>query len=286
MGAPSPEDVDWGRAWADAQSRSPMRRRERQVSGWPHFWDLYAGQYLKDVLSGEADNRELAGFLRSQGMLRDGDRVIDVGCGPGTYALLLAEHARSVTALDISAGMLGALAAEAERRGLSNVETVQGTLDGYCPPGRFDLAFSAFSTAVSDGPGLLRMEELSSRSCCLVTSGAPSGSGIFTDMFYAVYGGRPPERKKMALYPFHVLFDMGRRPGVRFFDVAMTVEARADDLARIGEAYMGIFADLDDAAREAIRGYVASICTDGIYRKSVANVVALIYWDAPRSPSP
>lgn len=52
-------------------------------------------------------------------------RAIDLGCGGGHVAYRLAEHAAQVTACDLSADMLKAVAETAAARGLANIDTVR-----------------------------------------------------------------------------------------------------------------------------------------------------------------
>ncbi|MFX9185091.1 methyltransferase domain-containing protein, partial [Acinetobacter baumannii] len=56
-------------------------------------------------------------------------RALDLGTGGGHVAYLLARHAAAVTASDLSADMLAAVAATAHSRGLSNIETVQAAAE-------------------------------------------------------------------------------------------------------------------------------------------------------------
>jgi ubiquinone/menaquinone biosynthesis C-methylase UbiE len=50
-------------------------------------------------------------------------RALDLGCGGGHVAYVLARHAGTVTATDLSVDMLTAVAATARDKGLSNIET-------------------------------------------------------------------------------------------------------------------------------------------------------------------
>lgn len=53
------------------------------------------------------------------------ERALDLGAGGGHISYLLAPHAGTVTAADLSPDMLAAVAATARQKGLSNIETVQ-----------------------------------------------------------------------------------------------------------------------------------------------------------------
>ncbi len=66
------------------------------------------------------------------------ERALDLGAGGGHVAYLMARHAAKVTACDLSADMLSAVAATARSKGLSNIETVQA------PAERLPFADAAF----------------------------------------------------------------------------------------------------------------------------------------------
>ncbi len=73
-------------------------------------------------------------------------RALDLGCGGGHVAYALAPHARSVAAVDLSAEMLAAVGAEAARRGLKNIETVQAPAENLpFADGAFDCLVSRYS---------------------------------------------------------------------------------------------------------------------------------------------
>ena len=86
-----------------------------------------------------AATAEIVAWLASQGLLRPGMDVLDLGCGIGRIAAALAPKCRSVLGLDVSAGMV----AEARRRhaalpGVSFAQTDGQGLDAL-PDQAFDL---------------------------------------------------------------------------------------------------------------------------------------------------
>lgn len=74
------------------------------------------------------------------------DRALDLGCGGGHVAYVLARHARMVTATDLSHEMLTAVAAAARDKGLSNIETVNAPVEDLpFDDGAFDLLACRYS---------------------------------------------------------------------------------------------------------------------------------------------
>ena len=73
-------------------------------------------------------------------------RALDLGCGGGHVSFALAPWAGHVTACDLSPDMLAAVAAEAARRGLSNIATHEARVEALpFSDGAFDLVASRFS---------------------------------------------------------------------------------------------------------------------------------------------
>lgn len=77
--------------------------------------------------------------------LPDAD-TLDIGCGGGHAAYRAAAHVRSVVACDLSPAMLGAVAAEAARRGLANLATREAAAERLpFADDRFDLTLCRMS---------------------------------------------------------------------------------------------------------------------------------------------
>ncbi len=88
--------------------------------------------------------RETLDLLASVARIRPGERVLDVGCGTGTFArrLVSADVQVAITGVDMSAGML----AEARRKaaGAPNVRFVQASAEALpFPDAAFDVVVSS-----------------------------------------------------------------------------------------------------------------------------------------------
>ena len=69
---------------------------------------------------------------------REGDRVLDLGCGSGVGAIFCAEKAREVVAVDISAAAISDTKRNCERLGVGNVTVAQSDMFSNVE-GKFDL---------------------------------------------------------------------------------------------------------------------------------------------------
>ncbi len=92
------------------------------------FWDKVAPKYAQDPI------KDMAAYEytleRTLSYLRDEDRVLELGCGTGSTALLIAPHVRQITGTDISPAMVGIANGKAQSGGVSNANFVVSTAKG------------------------------------------------------------------------------------------------------------------------------------------------------------
>jgi SAM-dependent methyltransferase len=81
-------------------------------------------------------------YRAARALCRAGDSVLDVGCGSGTLALLLARTAGQAIGTDVNPGAIALARLNAEINGIENVEFRLGSLYGPVEGERFDLVVS------------------------------------------------------------------------------------------------------------------------------------------------
>ncbi|KIC52041.1 class I SAM-dependent methyltransferase [Tateyamaria sp. ANG-S1] len=122
------------------------------------FWDGIAVKYAAQPIS---DPDAYAQTLeRVSSYLKPTDRVLELGCGTGSTALTLAEHAGSILATDYSEGMIAQATA---KMGVDNVRFLQA--DVFSPDlqdGAYDvvMAFNLFHLVVDVDAALARVHDL------------------------------------------------------------------------------------------------------------------------------
>jgi ArsR family transcriptional regulator len=118
-----------------AASRRVVRKRQDRMRS---FFDSVAGRLGKDYVPGQSWKSVAEALLR----LLPPMAIADLGAGEGTFALLLAERARQVIAVDASAKMLEVGRAHALRHGVRNIDFRLGDMEEVpIAAGEVDLVF-------------------------------------------------------------------------------------------------------------------------------------------------
>ncbi len=105
-----------------AAMRRVLRKRQDKMRA---FFDSVAGRLGKDYVPGKSWKSVAEALLR----LMPPMTIADLGAGEGTFALLLAERATKVIAVDTSAKMLEVGRDQALRNGVKNVEFRHGDME-------------------------------------------------------------------------------------------------------------------------------------------------------------
>jgi ArsR family transcriptional regulator len=122
-----------------AQDRAAMRRvvKNRQDK-MRSFFDSVAGRLGKNYVPGQSWKGVAEALLR----LMPPMVIADIGAGEGTFALLLAQRAKKVIAVDTSAKMIEVAREQALRHGVKNVEYRLGDMEEVpIRDARVDLVF-------------------------------------------------------------------------------------------------------------------------------------------------
>ncbi len=122
-----------------AQDQAAMRRvvRKRQDK-MRAFFDSVAGRLGRDYVPGKSWKSIAEALLR----LLPPMTIADLGSGEGAFALLLAQRARRVIAVDSSAKMIEVGRQQAQRNGIQNVEFRLGDMEELpIASGQVDIAF-------------------------------------------------------------------------------------------------------------------------------------------------
>lgn len=151
--------IDWNSMWQKETGRSHWQDNISSKA----LWDKRAASFdkrINRVKEGQPrDKDDYISKMLDRIEVQPDWTVLDIGCGPGTLTIPLAQKAKNVTALDISTEMLKHLKTNAEKQGLHNIEymnTPWNEAFSTGTVGKHDIVIASRSLMSGDMAGALR----------------------------------------------------------------------------------------------------------------------------------
>jgi len=173
------------------------------------FWDKIAVKYAKSPIS-DMDSYSYT-LERTRSYLSADDSVLEIGCGTGSTALLLAESVRQITASDLSGNMIKAGLEKARDQGVANVKFVNAEL---------------FDSALENGPynavlalNLLHLLEDMPAAIERI-NGLLKPGGLFISKTVCQFGSGAPLKFRLMKIALPLLQLIGKAPYVNFMEIA------------------------------------------------------------------
>jgi len=198
------------------------------------LWDKRAEEWI-DKLGNEGNDggedataervKAIASYLRMHGLLKEGDSVADVGCGPGLFVMEFAKTAKCAVGIDFSERFVRYGNELAIKAGVENVSFLQHDMleldvveAGLSKS--FDLVFSSITPAVTGEQCLHKLVEMSRAMCCNVSFVNVSDS-LLSAVSGELFGGKLNRRHDgMGFYSlFNLLLLSGYYPQTYYHTV-------------------------------------------------------------------
>lgn len=172
------------------------------------FWDKVAEKYAKSPIS---DMESYTYTLeRTRSYLKPDDHVLEIGCGTGSTALLLAGDVRRITASDLSANMTAIGARKARDEGIANVHFVTAELSDSALDGAYDAVLALnILHLVEDLPAAVRR-----------VNGLLKPGGIFISKTVCTFGAGTPLKFRLMKLILPLMQMIGKAPYVNFMQSA------------------------------------------------------------------
>jgi len=172
------------------------------------FWDKVAENYAKSPIS-DMDAYQTT-LERTRSYLSPEDNILEVGCGTGSTALLLAKDVRQITASDVSGNMIKVGSDSAERDDVSNVRFVQAEL---------------FDNAIDNGPydavlafNLLHLVEDTAAAVARI-NGLLKPGGLFISKTVCQPGAGAPLKFRLMMMVLPIMQMLGKAPYVKITEI-------------------------------------------------------------------
>jgi len=267
---PSLDDLDWNQMWKQARKKKTWRSKKAAD------WDRKAASFARRT----RDSVYVDLFLERLAP-RPEWTVLDMGCGPGTLALPLADRVRKVVAVDFSPVMLDLLAKRARETGRDNIQVIRAAWeDDWDRAGipEVDVALASRSLAVQDLAQALGKLCGRARGKVVITDRVGHGP-LDPKAFAAV--GRTLEVGPDFIYTFNLIHQMGYLPSVDYLHLES--ELRFASRGELLESYLWMFKELKTEERIRLEGYLDTVTSreeDGslILHRDCPPIWAMISW--------
>ena len=177
------------------------------------FWDKVAENYAKSPIS-DMDAYQTT-LERTRSYLSPKDTVLEVGCGTGSTALLLAKDVGQITASDVSGNMIKVGSERAARDDVRNISFVKADLNtDAMDNGPYDavLAFNLLHLVEDTAAAVERI------------NGLLKPGGLFISKTVCQPGARAPLKFRLMMIALPIMQMLGKAPYVNITEIGALEE--------------------------------------------------------------
>ncbi|KAA9002552.1 methyltransferase domain-containing protein [Affinibrenneria salicis] len=208
--------------------------------------------------------------------LSGADTLLDMGCGPGSVCLALADRLQRVYGVDYSSGMLQLAARRAQEQGIDNATLIRRAWeDEWDDLPQCDIAVASRSTLVADlRQAMLKLNQKARLRVYTTHTVSPS----FMDVHIQRAIGRPVVELPNYIYAVNVLYQMGIRAKVDFIR-GPNCQGDNATFERLVENVRWSMGELSDDERQRLFDYYRQRRNSDRSLVSPTRDWALVYWD-------
>lgn len=246
------------------------------------FWEKKAFKYpLPFEETNLFQTEKILNNIKAQGIVFFKKRVLDIGCGTGTYTLPVAKEASYVCGIDCSSAMLSILEAQAEDKQIKNVTTINHFWEEINPLElnllkRFDIVMAIMTPAVKSERDILKMEECAKE--WLIYMGWGKRKNSLMEKIFEMHGIEWNSHSPF-LSVFVTLERLGRHPHFEFFEYSWEFKGKIEEALEDFCDYIRLYGKKpkkDLIVGELIRNYKS-----GIVEHKTEAEVGLLIWRVP-----
>lgn len=272
---------DWNKQWQEfrAANAGPSAKKMDQAE----FWNQRAESFAQNTIKSKdrARTEQVFKFLKYHGALNNGYSVLDIGSGPGSFTIPLAELGNQVLAMDPSPRMLELCRAMISPELTDKIELYEGLWEEIEPASlgwvkTFDLVFASMCPGVNELALIEKMMVCSRQWCYISAFAGPRCFEVYDEIFRALTGLPYPNHFNDIIYPFNLVYALGYRPSIQFLQSSFTQKERVDLF--ISELYKLLPNKPSPADETLIQSIIARHTHDDEVHQLVSSSVGMMVW--------
>jgi SAM-dependent methyltransferase len=248
------------------------------------FWNNRASSFNQSLKEKEKKTNQLINYLTARNILNNKAKVLDIGCGPGTHSIPMAQTAEEVISLDISVNMLNIIREKTQELNYSNVVPMKENW-GEVNLGdkkwnkHFDLVFASMSPGVHNYETLKKMCD-ASKNYCYLSAWVKRESKVEDALFQLVNKneGATGILDDKIYYAFNILWNMGYCPEISYNRRDWSSVQPFEEALENYTKKLMIKNNLDEHDKLKIKNYLHEISDKGMITEESKAITGTIIW--------
>lgn len=223
-------------------------------------------------------------LLEKRGALRPGVRVLDVGCGTGTWALAFAKRGAEVVGLDFSNAMAKRMREETPPELRDKITVLEADwrridLEEAKLAKAFDLVFANMTPAVSGPEMFLKLMEASREWCFFAGWAGRRNEPLLEGLWLHITGREKKQSASDIIIPFNLVYAMGFSPCLELHDIGWEREEAVED-AEVFFSHLltKALGRPEEEIRPDIRDYLLGQTRDAKVTRSTTGRTGFMIW--------
>lgn len=248
-------------------------------------WNAMAANYGKEQHKTDVNDRvqQTIDRLECGGVVLNGSRILDVGCGNGRYARAFARLGAEVICVDVSEKMIGRLQSESEPEELSKITPLVADwksldVDSDEFASGFDLVFANMTPAVTDPDSFLKLMRVSNRWCWFRGWAGKRKNPLLERLHQAVNGIKSEPFAGNFNYAWNLVCSCGCFPDNRFETIQWTNRSSLEECIDFYVLFFSHGSAAENGIRGKIEGALSEIAVDGYIENTVTGHTGSMLW--------
>lgn len=252
----------WEEAWQRSADTVLRSRRPEGLKGQVEFWNRRAEEFAGKVMPDSTRVEEIISWLAAQGVRFPGSKVLDVGSGPGAFALPLAARGAEVVAVEPAGAMISALKENLSREKISDKVHVVKELwekvdvEGLGWAGEFDLVFASMSPGINSWETIAKALKCSRKHCYFSSFAGERFSPHYGRLWEILYGQKMPPWPADIFYINQLLLLQGYEVTFHVWNRRRTETLKAPEMVETFLKFFRQYGEEVPHMAETIRTYV------------------------------
>lgn len=249
----------------------------KEIDDPQKFWDLRAEEFNE---LGKKPQNDIVDYLKQKGVIFEGAKVLDIGCGAGRHSTAFLEYGAQVTGIDISPSMIEFAKenAQAFDTALSSFKVLPWAEANLADEGwenEFDLVFASMSPAINEPQALKKMIK-ASKNYCFMSSHLQKRDALGEQLRSALNLEADQNKQRNTLYyAFNMLWELGYLAEFHHQDHD---ELRMRPIEKAQNYYERILKVEDEKTKTRIYDYLVKNAEKGMLEDRYQSKTGFLLW--------